>query len=72
MHQRDPRPVYSYDDQNMVFQGHVPQQTGEYVATGYHQYDGNTHYYAAPPNHPVAGMGGANECASFFHDLGLS
>ncbi|KAF8813908.1 hypothetical protein BYT27DRAFT_6362667 [Phlegmacium glaucopus] len=49
MHQRDPRPAYSYDDQSTAYPpGHVPHHSGEYVATGYQQYDGSTHYYAAP------------------------
>jgi len=68
MHQRDPRPSYSYDDQSTAYpSGHVPHHSGEYVATGYQQYDGSAHYYAAPTHT----MGGVNECASFSHDLCL-
>ena len=67
MHQPNPRPPYSYDDQDTAFPDHVLHHSGPYTATGYQQYDGNSHYYAAP-THP---MGGVNECASFPHDLCL-
>lgn len=58
MHQRDPRPSYSYDDQSTAYTGHVSHHSEEYTPTGYHQYDG-THYYAAPHT-----MGGVNNCVS--------
>ena len=57
MHQRDPRPTYSYDDQNTAYTGHVSHHSEEYTPTGYQQYDG-THYYAAPTHT----MGGVNNC----------
>lgn len=67
MHQRDPRPSYSYDDQSTPYTGHVSHQSGEYTPSGYQQYDGSTHYYAAPTHT----MGGANNCVSSLHDLFL-
>ena len=65
MHQRDPRPSYSYDQNTAYPPGQVPHPSGEYFATGYQQYDGSAHYYAA---HTI---GGVNECTSFLHDLCL-
>jgi hypothetical protein len=61
MHQRDPRPSYSYDDQSTAYTGHVSHHSEEYTAspTGYQQYD-DTHYYAAPTHT----MGGVNNCVS--------
>ena len=67
MHQRDPRPSYSYDDQSTAYPpGHVSHHSEEYITTGYQQYD-SAHYYTAPTHT----MGGVNECASFLHDMCL-
>ena len=65
MHQRDPRPSFSYDDQSTAYTGHVSHNSEEDLPTEYQPYDGSTHYYAAPAHT----LGGVNNCVSSLHNL---
>ncbi|KAF8160692.1 hypothetical protein B0H34DRAFT_697714 [Crassisporium funariophilum] len=59
MHHRDPRPSYTYDDQNGPYpSGNTPHHSSEYMSTGYHNYDSSGNYYA-PPAHGLGGGGGS-------------
>ena len=61
MHQRDPRPSYSYDDQSTAYPCHVSHHSEECIPTGYQHYDG-TPYFAGPT--VTHTMGGVNNCVS--------